>query len=194
MADYLAFHPKGTSKSLFKAIIDVHHGRYEAAFQHIEKAQSLAYDELHAQLAVGPQVALKTLAKTEVLVELKEVIQYKTEPDERKHILDVWRARFKRCHADVNAWLKRLKVWTLAAPASTFELQHCYLECAKLCESSGMHEPAQQILELVSPEVTPPVGSLLYSHSANDDSEGMQSRVYQDALPVSPRPAGSIDS
>jgi FKBP12-rapamycin complex-associated protein len=157
MADYLAFHPKGTSKSLYKAIIDVHHGQYTSAFRHISKAQSLSYDELQTQLGAGPQVALKTLAKTEILVELQEVIQYKSQPDLREHILSVWRARFKRSHANANSWLKRLQVWTLACPTTTVELQHCYLECAKLCESSGMHEAAQRIIELVTPTSTPPV-------------------------------------
>jgi FKBP12-rapamycin complex-associated protein len=160
MADHLAFHPKGTSKSLYKAIIDIHHGQYASAFQHISKAQSLSYDELQTQLGVGPQVALKTLAKTEVLVELQEVIQYKTQPDLRAHILSVWRARFKRSHADANSWLKRLSIWTLACPATTTELQHCYLECAKLCESSGMHEAAQRIIEGVTPDHYAPVSRI----------------------------------
>ena len=114
MADYLAFHQSGTSKSLYKAIIDVHHGQYDSAFRHISKAQSLSYDELQTQLDVGPQVALKTLAKTEMLVELQEVIQYRSQPDLRDHLLGVWRERFKRSHADANSWLKRLNVWTLA--------------------------------------------------------------------------------
>ena len=162
MADYLAFHPKGTSKSLYKAIIDVHHGQYASAFHHIAKAQSLSYDELQLQLGVGPQVALKTLAKTEVLVELQEVINYKSQPDLRAHILGVWKARFRRSHADPNSWLKRLQVWTLACSPTTPELQHCFLDCAKLCESSGMHEAAAKILDWVTPKVTPPV-SRVYS-------------------------------
>ena len=157
MADYVAFHPKGTSKSLYKAIIDVHHGDYASAFSHIAKAQSLSYDELQAQLGVGPQVALKTLAKTEVLVELQEVIQYKSQPDAREHILGLWQARFKRSHADANSWLKRLQVWTLACPGSVTDLQTCYLDCAKLCESSGMHDAAQRFIAWVTPDVHPPV-------------------------------------
>jgi FKBP12-rapamycin complex-associated protein len=157
MSDYLAFHPKGTSKSLYKAIIDVHHGQYASAFHHISKAQSLSYDELQAQLSVGPQVALKTLAKTEFLVELQEVIQYKSQPDLQSHLLSVWKARFERSHADANSWLKRLQVWTLACPPTTPELQTCYLDCAKLCEGSGMRESAQRLIEMVTPEVHPPV-------------------------------------
>lgn len=157
MAEYLAFHAKGTSKSLYKAFIDIHQGQYESAFHHIGKAQSLAYDELQGQLGAGPQVALKTLAKTELLVELQEVIQYRSQPDLREHILGVWRARFKRSHPDASSWLKRLNVWSLAAPATTIELQHCYLECAKLCESTGMHEAAERIIEMVTPDFHPPV-------------------------------------
>ena len=157
MADYLAFHPKGTSKSLYKAIIDVHHGDYDSAIHHINKAQSLSFDELQTQLAVGPEVALKTLAKTEVLAELQEVIHYRTHPKDQKHILALWRARFKRSHADSSSWLKRLNVWNLAVPADTLELQSCYLECAKLCESSGMHEAAERIIEMVTPAEKIPV-------------------------------------
>jgi FKBP12-rapamycin complex-associated protein len=157
MGDYLAFHPKGTSKSIYKAIIDVQSGEYPSAYHHIQKAQSLAHDELQNQLAIGPQVALKTLAKTECLVELNEVIQYKSQPEMREHILSVWRARFKRSHDDPNSWLKRLQVWTLACDPTTPALQHCYLDCAKLCESNGMHEVAKRILERVTPPVHPPV-------------------------------------
>jgi FKBP12-rapamycin complex-associated protein len=157
MADYLAFHPKGTSKSLYKAIIDVQSGEYPSAYHHIQNAQSLAHDELQNQLAIGPQVALKTLAKTECLVELNEVIQYKSQPEMREHILSVWRARFKRSHDDPNSWLKRLQVWTLACDPTTPALQHCYLDCAKLCESNGMHEVAKRILQRVTPDVPTPV-------------------------------------
>lgn len=157
MADYLAFHPKGTSKSLYKAIIDIQSNQFASAYHHIAKGQSLAYDELQPLLSIGPQVALKTLAKTEVLVELNEVIQYKSQPDVREHLLDVWRARFKRSHADANSCLKRLQVWRLACPATTRQLQVCYLDLAKLCEGNGMHETAQRILKLVTPEVRPPV-------------------------------------
>ena len=164
MADYLAFHPKGTSKALYKAVIDVHHGDIASAFAHIGKGQTLAYDELQAQLSVGPQVALKTLAKTEILVELQEVIKYKSQPDLRSNILSVWKSRFRRSHADANSWMKRLQVWTLAAPPTTIELQYCYVECAKLCESSGMHEAAQRMIEMVTPAVPQPVRPL-----TNDD-------------------------
>jgi FKBP12-rapamycin complex-associated protein len=160
MGDYLAFHPKGTSKSIYKAIIDVQSGEYPSAYHHIQKAQALAHDELQNQLAIGPQVALKTLAKTECLVELNEVIQYKSQPEMRDHILSVWRARFKRSHDDPNSWLKRLQVWTLACDPTTPALQHCYLDCAKLCESNGMHEVAKRILERVTPANHPPVSSL----------------------------------
>jgi FKBP12-rapamycin complex-associated protein len=160
MADYVAFHPKGTSKSLYKAIIDVHAGDYNSAFNHIAKAKSLSYDELQTQLSVGPSIAIKTLAKTEVLVELEEVINYKTQPDSRQHILNLWRQRFKRSHADANSWMKRLQVWTLACPATTIQLQNCFLDCAKLCESSGMNAAARRIIEWVTPEEHPPVSFL----------------------------------
>jgi FKBP12-rapamycin complex-associated protein len=157
MSDFLAFHPKGTSKSLYKAIIDVYQGQYASAFHHISKAQSLSYDELQAQLGVRHKVALKTLAKTEFLVELQEVIQYKSQPDLRPHILNVWKTRFERSHPDPNSWLKRLKVWTLACPPTTPELQQCYLECAKLCEGSNMREAANRLIAMVTPEVLQPV-------------------------------------
>jgi len=163
MGDYLAFHPKGTSKSIYKAIIDVQSGEYPSAYHHIQKAQALAHDELQNQLSIGPQVALKTLAKTECLVELNEVIQYKSQPEMRDHILSVWRARFKRSHDDPNSWLKRLQVWALACDPTTPALQHCYLDCAKLCESNGMHEVAKRILERVTPAVHPPVSLVVFS-------------------------------
>jgi FKBP12-rapamycin complex-associated protein len=157
MSDYLAFHPKGTSKSLYKAIIDVQAGNYAPAFQHISKAQTLAYDELQSKLSIGPQEGLKTLAKTEYLVELQEVIQYRSQPDQRQQILSNWRARFKRSHQDSSSWLRRLQIWGLACEPTTWELQICYLDLAKLCESQGMHEAAQRIIKLVTPELTPPV-------------------------------------
>ncbi len=157
MSDYLAFHPKGTSKSLYKAIIDVHANQYAPAFQHISKAQTLAYDELQSCLGIGPAEAGKTLAKTEYLVELSEVMTYKSQPEQRQSILAAWRARFKRSHPDSNSWLRRLQIWSLACEPTVWELQVCYLDCAKLCESQGKHEAAQKIIRLVTPDVTPPV-------------------------------------
>nr|XP_019014364.1 phosphatidylinositol 3-kinase [Kwoniella pini CBS 10737]OCF53145.1 phosphatidylinositol 3-kinase [Kwoniella pini CBS 10737] len=155
MADYLAFHPKGTSKSLYKAIIDVHNGQYASAFHHISKAQSLSYDEVQVQLNVGPQLAHRSLAKTELLVELQEVIQYKSQPELRENLISTWKTRFKKSHADPNTWLKRLELWTLACPPTTTGLQSCFIDCAKLCESAGMHQAAENILRKITPSITP---------------------------------------
>ena len=157
MSDYLAFHAKGTSKSLFKALMDVHDGQYASAFHHINKAQSLSYDEVQTQLLAGPETALKTLAKSEVLVELQEVIQYRSQPELRDQIRSTWRTRFKRSQADVNIWLKRLQVWTLACEPLHEEIQECYIDCAKLCEGQGMHRAARRLLEQITPVTTPPV-------------------------------------
>lgn len=164
MADYLSFHPKGTSKSLYKAIIDVQSGNYASAFHHIEKAQSLAYDELQDQMDSGPQVALKSLAKTEYLVELQEVIQFKSQPDIRQHVMKNWRARWQRSHADANSWLRRLRVWSLACPPTTPDLQACWLNCAKLCEGLGMHEAAEKCLNEATPNVHTPVRMTALPH------------------------------
>ncbi|WRT63514.1 uncharacterized protein IL334_000419 [Kwoniella shivajii] len=156
MADYLAFHPKGTSKSLYKAVIDVHNGQYASAFHHISKAQSLSYDEVQVQLDIGPHIAHRSLAKTELLIELQEVIQYKSQPEMRDNIINTWKTRFKKSHADPNTWLKRLELWSLAVPPTTFPLQNCFLNTAKLCESSGMSHAAQTILRKITPKVPPP--------------------------------------
>ena len=186
MADFLAFHPKGTSKSLYKAIIDVHHGQYASAFHHIRKAQSLSYDELQTQLEHGPQVAQKSLAKTELLVELAEVIQYKSQPDVREHLQNVWRTRFKKSHADANTWLKRLQIWTLACPPSTLGLQRCYLDASKLCESAGMHDAAHKLLEWTNPGEHPPVSLAFYPLLGCDlITAGLQSRIHAVAFQVS---------
>ncbi|ORX39339.1 hypothetical protein BD324DRAFT_577344 [Kockovaella imperatae] len=174
MADFNAFHPKGTSKSLYKAIIDVHHGQYASAFHHISKSQSLSYDELQAQLEVGPQIAIKTLAKTECLVELQEVIQYKSQPGIQKHLQSVWKNRFKRSHAEANTWLKRLQIWKMACPPTEIGLQRCYLDAAKLCESSGMHEAAQKLLEWVKPETHPPGCKVQYTQMRFDWKEAAE--------------------
>ncbi|WWC85668.1 uncharacterized protein L201_000534 [Kwoniella dendrophila CBS 6074] len=162
MADYLAFHPKGTSKSLYKAVIDVHNGEYASAFHHISKAQSLSYDEVQLQLNISPELAHRSLAKTELLVELQEVIQFKSFPpglesEAQKSILKTWKTRFKKSHADPNTWLKRLELWTLACLdlSKTKELQSCFIDCAKLCASAGMHQAAQSMLEKITPAVTP---------------------------------------
>ncbi|KAE8538261.1 hypothetical protein D1P53_005601 [Cryptococcus gattii VGV] len=175
MADYLAFHPRGTSKSLYKAIIDIHNEQYASAFYHINKAQSLSYDELQMQLGAGHQVALKSLAKTEFLVELQEAIQYKSQPELRPTILATWKTRFKRSHADANSWLKRLQIWTLACSPKTFELQACFLDTAKLCESEGMHEAAQSIIKRITPNVTPPGCKVEYTKlRLQHDRNGME--------------------
>jgi FKBP12-rapamycin complex-associated protein len=152
MADYVAFHPKGTSKSLYKAIIDIHYGEAASAYLHIDKAQKLSCEELQEQLA------METLSKTEVLVELQEAIQYKTWPHLRDRILRCWVSRFKRSHADANTWLKRLRVWMLASEPTNPKLQGCMMDCAKLCEGSGMREAAAMIIKWATPEVYPPVG------------------------------------
>jgi FKBP12-rapamycin complex-associated protein len=188
MADYLTFHPKGTSKSLYKAIIDVNAEEYRSAVQRISKAQTLAYDEIQSCLSISPSEAGKTLAKTEYLVELSEVMAYKMQPERRQSILAGWRGRFKQSHPDSNSWLRRLQIWSLACEPRVWELQVCYLDCAKLCESQGKHESAQKIIDLVTPDVTPPVRPpALALQRKESDHTGLQGRVYEVALPVSLR-------
>ncbi|WVR03316.1 hypothetical protein IAU60_000307 [Kwoniella sp. DSM 27419] len=179
MGDYLPFHPKGTSKSLYKAVIDVHNGQYASAFHHINKAQSLSYDEVQLQLTNNSQNAFKSLAKTEFLVELQEVIQYKTHPEMRDNILDTRATRFENSHADPNTWLKRLQIWTLACLPTTHKLQKSFLDTAKLCVHSGMYKPAEAILEKIAPSVEVPGCKVAYTklrfnwqaaHKAQDTS------------------------
>ena len=176
MSDYLAFHAKGTSKSLYKAIIDVHDGQYASAFHHINKAQTLSYDELQTQFNPGPQLALKTLAKTELLVELQEVIQYKSQPELRDHIAQVWRARFKRSQDDVNTWLKRLQVWTLACEPELDPLRACYIDAAKLCVAQGMDHAAERLLQRVTPSTAPAV-SLISRSSLRTSRSVLRARA-----------------
>ncbi|KAL7423565.1 hypothetical protein Q5752_001145 [Cryptotrichosporon argae] len=180
MADWLAFHPKGTSKSLYKAIIDVHASDYASAFHHIAKSQALSYDELQIQLGTAP-LALKTLAKTELLVELQEAIAYRSRPAERARILETWRARFKRSHPDANSWLKRLQVWTLACAPTQPELQPCILDCAKLCESTGMREAAQRLLDKATPETWQPGCKVEYTRLRLEWKD-VSARVDEDAM------------
>lgn len=157
MADYLAFQPKSTNKSLFKAITDIYHQQYASAFHHISKAQSLCYDELQYRLTLGPKESLKALGKAEVLVELQEAITYKSQPGERLQIVDNWTKRFRRSHPDPSNWLKRLEVWTLACHPTTKGIKDCYLDCAKLCESKGMAKAAARLIGKVDLKVYEPV-------------------------------------
>lgn len=64
-------------------MLDVHNGEYAQALHHIEKAKSWVYDELWAHTgyhdfsARNYTSAMKTLAKSEMLHELSEVIRCK---------------------------------------------------------------------------------------------------------------------
>jgi hypothetical protein len=62
-------------------VLDIHHGDYVEALDHIRKAKSSVYDELWARTgyhdfsASNYTSAMKTLAKAEMLCEMEEVIR-----------------------------------------------------------------------------------------------------------------------
>jgi FKBP12-rapamycin complex-associated protein len=116
-----------TNPDVNRAIIDIHNKDYAMAFKRIGKAQRLLYDELHRNSPKDSSLAMESLAKGQFLTELQEVMQYISSPETRHYILHAWRERFKRSSKNPNMWTKRLRIWSMACPNQTKELQHCWL-------------------------------------------------------------------
>ncbi len=144
MSKFLNYHKKGATKQLYKAILDIHYERYDTAAVHISQAQVEIYEELQSRTGYNDfssrnyANAIKTLAKAEMLVELKEVIRYKQsghQPEFQRAMRNRWQTRLKLSHQNVNSFFKRMMTWTLAAPP--YLMQDGWLHLAKMANDKG---------------------------------------------------------
>ncbi|KAJ9099964.1 hypothetical protein QFC21_003972 [Naganishia friedmannii] len=125
------------------AVLDIHHGEHSKALHHISKAKAAVYDELrvrtgyHDFSANNYTSAMKTLAKSEMLCELEEVIQYPryncSIATHGKQGMIGHPTKLKKAHPNVNSFFKRLLVQSLATKDAG-ELRDGWLYLAKLCQ------------------------------------------------------------
>jgi FKBP12-rapamycin complex-associated protein len=129
--------------------------------RHVAKAQAEVYDELQARTAYldfsasNYASAITTLAKSQMLVEVEEVIRYKQSdhhPELQKVLADTWQSRLKSSHVDVDSFYKRLLLWSLAAKPE--ELQDGWLYLAKLAHEKGL-KSGRRIIESLGKDDQP---------------------------------------
>ncbi|KAI5450344.1 hypothetical protein NCC49_003127 [Naganishia albida] len=161
MSHYLTHMKKGSSKILYKAVLEIHHGDHVNALEHITKAKALVYDELwtrtgyHDFSASNYTSAMKTLAKAEMLCEMEEVIRYKEfshKPEIQAQYRDAWLSRIRKAHPNVNSFYKRMMVWSLAA--DTVQLRDAWLHLAKLCQEQHVGAGRRILDELEAADPT----------------------------------------
>eukprot|EP00475_Leptophrys_vorax_P026942 TRINITY_DN3834_c0_g2_i1.p1 TRINITY_DN3834_c0_g2~~TRINITY_DN3834_c0_g2_i1.p1 ORF type:complete len:1031 (-),score=234.09 TRINITY_DN3834_c0_g2_i1:66-3158(-) len=138
--------PDGVEAPFFQAIIAVKHDMFSEAMVFIEKARKRLSTELSALLGESYDRAYKLAVSMQQLIELEEIISYKTtnSKERRNLILKMWHDRLVGCQRDVYVWQQILSVRTLVVSPS--EDIQTWLKFSSLCRKSGKLNLSYKVL------------------------------------------------
>ena len=158
MADFLAFHPKGTSKIPLQS-----HHRCPSwpicvgISAHFQKSIPIIR-RVGCSTACGTSPLSQDVGKDRVSGRTTRgdpvPIPARRSRTHTQRMEEPFQAKPRGCKRVVEEG----PIWLLACPPTELALQSCFLDTAKLCESSGMHDAAKRLMDAVRPAVTPPVG------------------------------------
>ena len=130
--------------AFYKAVIEVHHKRYDYAQILIDQGRKNIESELAAMVGESYNRAYVALVQVMMLSELEEVIQYDLIPERRELIKEKWWKRLQGCQRTVEDWQKILQVHSLVL--SPEEDMRTWLKFASLCQESRRTNASSRIL------------------------------------------------
>ncbi|KAI1309348.1 Serine/threonine-protein kinase mTOR [Halotydeus destructor] len=149
MEEYSKFIKVDSSESSFyKAVLAVHHEKYQLAQRLIDKARDLIDTDLTAMASESYNRAYGAMVQVVMLSELEEVIQYKLVPERREMIKEKWSHRLQGCQRVVEDWQKILQVHSLVL--TPMEDMKTWIKYASLCQQAGRHKSSERILRMLT--------------------------------------------
>jgi FKBP12-rapamycin complex-associated protein len=135
----------GVESSFYRAILCIHRGEFAPATAHIDRAVAVLDSSLTALVGESYARAYGTIVKVQQLMELQEVISYRTGGDEKKALIrKTWTQRLQGCQRNVEVWHEILSVRSLVVPPR--QDIETWLEFSTLCRKSGRLHLSLQVL------------------------------------------------
>ena len=131
--------------AFYKAILCIHRNEFTQANSLIDKACEMLDSSLTALVGESYQRAYGTIVKVQQLMELQEVITFKTATEDKKvFIRKTWSQRLKGCQRSVDVWQEILSVRSLVVPPR--DDIETWLDFSTLCRKSGRLHLSLQVL------------------------------------------------
>jgi FKBP12-rapamycin complex-associated protein len=135
--------------NFYRAVLNVHRGHYSTARRYIDRACELLDTNLTALVGESYGRAYQSIVRLQQLMELTEVIQYKSGSEEKKALIRrMWTERLKGCKRNVEVWQQILSVRSLVTgPKEDIDT---WLEFSSLCRKNGrLHLSLRILTQLV---------------------------------------------
>jgi len=141
--------------SFYRAILAVHRDQFGQARRYIERSCELLDTSLTALIGESYDRAYHSIVKLQQLMELNEVILYKTGTEEKRGLIrKMWKQRLQGCKRSVEVWQRMLSVRSMVV--SYKEDIETWIEFSSLCRRSNrLHLSLKVLTQLlgVSPYV-----------------------------------------
>lgn len=131
----------------YSAILAIHRESYRRAGKLISKARETLDPELTALVGESYTRAYRSLVKVQQLVELEEIIKYKTTDREqtRQGIREMWSSRLQGCQNSVDVWQAALQIRSIVIPPQ--EDVTTWLQFSALCRRFSRVDLAVKALD-----------------------------------------------
>lgn len=131
-------------QAFFQAVMNVKETKFDEATKQIEIARRLLDTKLAALVGESYDRAYKAIVNTQQLVELEEVIDFKTNKDSRERIQTMWTRRLRGCQMDVDVWRHVLLVRSLVVtPKDDITT---WLKFSAMCRKDGRLSLSNKVL------------------------------------------------
>lgn len=140
-------------RAFFGAILAIQRNHFNDARFFIARARDGVNSEITATIGESYNRAYGVVVRTQMLAELEEIIQYKSneDPQKRAGFRELWNRRLLGCQSNVEVWQRMLKVRALVlTPRDNPDI---WIKFANLCRKServGLAERALASLGAVS--------------------------------------------
>ncbi|KAK4529593.1 hypothetical protein CCYA_CCYA02G0450 [Cyanidiococcus yangmingshanensis] len=174
--------------NLYRAILAIHQGDYEAARQHIRTGRRLLDTGVTARVGEGYPRAYSDILRSQQLVELEECAMVLQRQLPQSHVEQLWNARLDGCRFDYATWHQTLLVRSLLLEPK--QDKRTWLRFVSLCRRENRLPMAAEVLQMLQddtddPEVEYASIKLLWSKGKHEEAYEKLGRSVQRS--VAPR-------
>eukprot|EP01116_Phalansterium_solitarium_P018594 TRINITY_DN4988_c0_g1_i2.p1 TRINITY_DN4988_c0_g1~~TRINITY_DN4988_c0_g1_i2.p1 ORF type:complete len:2361 (-),score=824.80 TRINITY_DN4988_c0_g1_i2:390-7472(-) len=119
----------------FRAVLSIHAEQYDSAQKYIDLCRESKDKDLSALVGESYSRAYRSVVQVQQLSELEEIITFKTQPDRRRPLVDIWNQRLRGAQRDVETWQSLLAVRSLVL--SPLDDAGAHLKFSALCRKHG---------------------------------------------------------
>jgi FKBP12-rapamycin complex-associated protein len=173
--------------NLYRAMLAIHQGDYEAARQHIRTGRRLLDTGVTARVSEGYPRAYGDILHTQQLVELEECVMVLQRQLPQRHVEQLWNARLDGARLDYATWHQTLLVRSLLLEPK--QDKPTWLRFVSLCRRANRLPMATEVLQMLQddsddPQVEYAAIKLLWSKGKHEEAyEALRQCVQRPAEP-----------